>query len=214
MNNSLTMELLHSLIENEGEYLEHHGIMGMKWGVRRYQNEDGSYTEAGRKRYGIGSERKSAKQVKRFLNENDQYVAYNKSLIKRSKNKVENAQANLRYAERKGKEKKIEKYKEELEKWKKINKTAVKDLAVAQSDKNKVLDWAKQHYDITIKDTLRNTSTMSERVAQSIGMLAFNIVGVGVMPTTDYTRGAKYKVKNVKDGRGPGITDKRNWTDD
>ena len=33
----------------EGEYLEHHGIKGMKWGVRRYQNEDGSLTEAGKR---------------------------------------------------------------------------------------------------------------------------------------------------------------------
>lgn len=33
------------------EFLEHHGIKGQKWGVRRYQNEDGSYTEAGMKRY-------------------------------------------------------------------------------------------------------------------------------------------------------------------
>ena len=31
-------------------YLEHHGVIGMKWGVRRYQNVDGSLTEKGRKR--------------------------------------------------------------------------------------------------------------------------------------------------------------------
>ena len=31
-------------------YLEHHGILGMKWGVRRFQNKDGSLTSAGKKR--------------------------------------------------------------------------------------------------------------------------------------------------------------------
>ena len=30
--------------------LAHYGIKGMKWGVRRYQNKDGSYTNAGKRR--------------------------------------------------------------------------------------------------------------------------------------------------------------------
>lgn len=34
--------------------LYHHGIKGQKWGIRRYQNEDGSLTSEGRRHYGYG----------------------------------------------------------------------------------------------------------------------------------------------------------------
>lgn len=34
-------------------YLAHHGIIGQKWGVRRYQNRDGSLTSAGKRRYNV-----------------------------------------------------------------------------------------------------------------------------------------------------------------
>lgn len=37
------------------EFLEHHGVKGQKWGIRRFQNKDGSLTPAGRKRYGDDS---------------------------------------------------------------------------------------------------------------------------------------------------------------
>ena len=39
---------------NNERYLVHHGILGQKWGVRRYQNEDGSLTAAGKARYDTG----------------------------------------------------------------------------------------------------------------------------------------------------------------
>lgn len=32
-------------------YLEHHGIKGMRWGVRRWQDQNGRYNAAGRARY-------------------------------------------------------------------------------------------------------------------------------------------------------------------
>lgn len=38
-------------IQNE-DYLAHHGIKGQKWGVRRFQNKDGTRTAEGKKRYG------------------------------------------------------------------------------------------------------------------------------------------------------------------
>lgn len=41
------------------EYLAHHGIKGQKWGVRRYQNEDGSLTPEGERRYGESRAHKS-----------------------------------------------------------------------------------------------------------------------------------------------------------
>lgn len=35
------------------DYISHHGIKGQKWGVRRYQNSDGSLTDAGKKKYAV-----------------------------------------------------------------------------------------------------------------------------------------------------------------
>lgn len=48
------------------EYIAHHGIKNQRWGVRRYQNPDGSLTELGRRRLGYGT-RKAGEKKKKLL---------------------------------------------------------------------------------------------------------------------------------------------------
>ena len=48
--------------ENE-KALIHHGIKDQKWGIRRYQHEDGSLTPEGRERYGYASKKEKIKDL-------------------------------------------------------------------------------------------------------------------------------------------------------
>lgn len=49
---------------DRSDSLEHHGILGQKWGVRRYQNADGSLTAAGRRHYNVNYK---ASQIRRDI---------------------------------------------------------------------------------------------------------------------------------------------------
>lgn len=74
----------------EGDFLEHHGIKGQKWGIRRYQNPDGTLTELGRKRVAQSGSymeidvRRAAKRFGRIRDDNRRavYQSYNKAYWK------------------------------------------------------------------------------------------------------------------------------------
>lgn len=146
-----------ALILGDSSYLEHHGIKGQRWGVRRFQNRDGSLTNAGRKRLGYAT-KGAVQTVKKAFNAGSKTGAKAVKAVK------------ARY--KKAEEKKIEKKKE------KASKTRAGVIA------NKDLFTAKELKELNSKFEEQDKLTMARikhgvEIAKAVGETAKSIGEVG-----------------------------------
>ena len=116
-------------MDNHEYELVHHGIPGMKWGIRRYQNRDGSLTNAGKKRYEkeLAKVRTAEKTVK-----NKEQVKAKFDRLNARKQKVADREKALEDPKKDGKkEAKKSKSTEEVQKEQPAKKqpTSVRDLS-------------------------------------------------------------------------------------
>lgn len=192
--------------------MSHHGIKGQKWGERRYQNEDGSLTEEGRKRYSsMGSAR-----IQRSLNNIDKRAASALALRNEAAARAgKYARKGIKYANKHGDSEKTTKKLNKLDKKIKKEEDTISSLEnlISEYDKatwNRVGAAIEGGYDVTIKKSTRSVVT-GRNFLKSIGVgvasgVVSGLTGSPIIGMAQYQKveGNKYKVRKNKYKAGPG----------
>lgn len=163
---------------NEHNYLCHYGIKGMKWGIRRYQNPDGSLTSAGRARYGdfknlgkhINEENKKATKLAGAAATSDRALTRANARVKKYSDKLEARRA-------KGKDT------SKLERKLDIAKESQKEISNVATSRRAAV---KKHYDLLVKEfgkenvngvVLNDNGEISDGVAKGRALTASIVSG-------------------------------------
>ena len=212
MNNEYSKELFHSAIENDS-YLEHHGVLGMKWGVRRYQNKDGSLTSAGKRRYGTSDASPESiakgknKHIQRRLNDLEESITTERSNYTKANKYQEIATKKSNALASKGKDKKAMKWAEYALSQRQKRDDAEKRIKEYESEQWKLIgNAAVKGKDIKISDAFLDSSRI-RRLAANLGGVVGSLMNMSIskMQGTGHV-GNKFKVRNAKNpdelGRG------------
>ena len=180
--------------------LQHFGVAGMKWGQRRYQNEDGSLTPLGEERYGKHGNR-SARGRSRDLNKLDREYTQASHKAKFYKEKAEARHSKKLYrALKKDPNAKIDKDEKTL-KWESKARAYKKLSNKSRNLSSRIIsDTLKKKMSVRSKDTLREVN-VGRNLITSIGLSA--VLPNTTVITSEYAKGTHYRVKN--DGRGQRI---------
>ena len=122
-----------AIMTYEEHYLSHYGIKGQKWGVRRFQNDDGTLTKEGKLRY-RGQEKSEDKGfMKKVIGGEDGMYAYSKHVQRKRDKQIARAEKKLDNATTDKKKEKVQQKLEKLEKKREAQAAANANLAAYRS---------------------------------------------------------------------------------